>query len=132
MLRWLLYLTPLLLAASGPTQVAPGITLIAGRNDGPRQPDGNSIFIAAPEGWVLVDTGRHRAHQDKLIAFARASKRPVAAIVNTHWHLDHSGGNAEIGEVWPDAQLYASRAKRTRQRLQRLRVTSPRWMIARR
>jgi glyoxylase-like metal-dependent hydrolase (beta-lactamase superfamily II) len=110
MLRWLLFLSPLLLVASGPTQIAPGITFIAGRTDGPRQPDGNSVFIAAPDGWILVDTGRHRAHQDQLIAFARASGRPVAAIVNTHWHLDHSGGNAEIRAVWPDAKLFTSRA----------------------
>lgn len=110
MSRWLLCFTPLLIGASAPVPVASGIILIEGRTDGPRQPDGNSVFIAAPDGWILVDTGRHREHQDKLIAFARQSGRPVAAIINTHWHLDHSGGNAEIGAVWPGAPLYTSRA----------------------
>jgi glyoxylase-like metal-dependent hydrolase (beta-lactamase superfamily II) len=73
-------------------------------------PDGNSVYLDAPEGLILVDTGRHPAHQEKLIAFAEERNAPVAAIVNTHWHLDHAGGNAEIKAVWPDAPLYTSTA----------------------
>ena len=73
-------------------------------------PDGNSIFLDAPGGLILVDTGRHPAHQAKLLAFARDRGRPIAAIVNTHWHLDHSGGNAEIRAAFPAAPFFASRA----------------------
>jgi glyoxylase-like metal-dependent hydrolase (beta-lactamase superfamily II) len=73
-------------------------------------PDGNSIFLDAPEGLILVDTGRHPAHQEKLVSFAKEYGGRIAAIVNTHWHLDHAGGNAEINAVWPDAPLYASTA----------------------
>ena len=36
-----------------------------------REPDGNSIFLDAPEGLILVDTGRHPEHQERLIAYAR-------------------------------------------------------------
>ena len=34
-------------------------------------PDGNSIFLGAPKGLVLVDTGRHPEHAGKLLAYAR-------------------------------------------------------------
>lgn len=75
-----------------------------------RGPDGNSVFLDAPAGLILVDTGRHPAHQEKLLAYAKARGRPIAAIVNTHWHLDHSGGNAEIRAAFPEAPVYASTA----------------------
>ena len=89
-------------AASGAER--PGWHLVPGSFAPGRGPDGNSVFLDAPDGLILVDTGRHPAHQDKLIAYARARGRPIAAIVNTHWHLDHSGGNAEIRAAYPRAQ----------------------------
>ncbi len=86
--------------------------LIPGQIDpGGRQgPDGNSVFIDAPDGLILVDTGRHPEHSAALLAYARQRGRPIAAIVNTHWHLDHSTGNTEIRAAFPDAPLYASNA----------------------
>src|SRR6185436_4924923 len=73
-------------------------------------PDGNSIILRAPRGLIVVDTGRHTEHQDKLLAFAKQAGAPIAAIVNTHWHLDHSGGNAELRAVYPAAEIVATRA----------------------
>lgn len=93
-----------------PVTIAPGVSMIAGSNAPGRQPDGNSILIEAPGGLILVDTGRHKAHQDAILGFAKARRKAIAAIVNTHWHLDHSGGNAEIRAAFPDAPLYASTA----------------------
>ncbi|MGH8194868.1 MAG: MBL fold metallo-hydrolase [Woeseiaceae bacterium] len=84
--------------------------VIAGGFAPGRGPDGNSIFFDAPEGLILVDTGRHLEHRETLLAFAKDRGQPIAAIVNTHWHLDHSGGNAEIKAVYPDAPLYTSTA----------------------
>lgn len=75
-----------------------------------RGPDGNSVFIEAPDGLILVDTGRHPEHRDLLLAYARQRGRPIAAIVNTHWHLDHTTGNAELRAAFPRAEVYASRA----------------------
>lgn len=34
-------------------------------------PDGNSVFLDAPDGLILVDTGRHPAHQEKVVVFAK-------------------------------------------------------------
>src|SRR6185295_13078325 len=88
----------------------PEPTVIAGAFPTDRGPDGNSIILRAPRGLIVVDTGRHPAHQDKLLAFARQAGAPIAAIVNTHWHLDHSGGNAALRKVYPGAEIIATRA----------------------
>lgn len=84
--------------------------LIPGAWNPPSGPDGNSVLIDAPAGLILVDTGRHPQHQEAILAAARARGRAIAAIVNTHWHLDHSGGNAEIRAVFPGIPLYGSDA----------------------
>ena len=73
-------------------------------------PDGNSIFLDAPDGLILIDTGRHPAHAEKLLAFAKERGKPIAAIVNTHWHLDHTTGNYDIRQAYPDAKVYATTA----------------------
>lgn len=75
-----------------------------------RQPDGNTIVFENAEGLTVVDTGRHPAHQAKILDHARARGKPIVAIVNTHWHLDHSGGNAELRAVFPNAKLYTATA----------------------
>lgn len=97
-------------ARAEPVAVAPGITMIPGSSQPGRQPDGNSVLIDAPHGLILVDSGRHNEHQHAILAFAKARRKPVAAIVNTHWHLDHSGGNAEIRAAFPSVPLLASMA----------------------
>jgi glyoxylase-like metal-dependent hydrolase (beta-lactamase superfamily II) len=98
------------LAARAPA--SPGWRLIPGQIDpqGRKGPDGNSIFLEAPQGLILVDTGRHPEHAAALLAYARARGRPIAALFNTHWHLDHSTGNTEIRAAFPAAPLYASNA----------------------
>lgn len=96
--------------AAGAAVPGAAYEVIPGSFEPGRGPDGNSVFLDAPEGLILVDTGRHPAHQEKLLAYARERGRPIAAIVNTHWHLDHSGGNAEIRAAYPRAEVYASTA----------------------
>jgi glyoxylase-like metal-dependent hydrolase (beta-lactamase superfamily II) len=88
----------------------PELTVIPGAFPTDRGPDGNSIILRAPRGLIVVDTGRHPLHTDKLIAFARLAGAPIAAIINTHWHLDHSGGNARIRAAYPGAELIATHA----------------------
>jgi glyoxylase-like metal-dependent hydrolase (beta-lactamase superfamily II) len=93
-----------------PREIAHGVTLIPGGFLPGRGPDGNTIILDAPAGLIVVDTGRHAWHSDAILAFARARGRPIAAIVNTHWHLDHSSGNARLEAQFPHAPLYATSA----------------------
>jgi glyoxylase-like metal-dependent hydrolase (beta-lactamase superfamily II) len=84
--------------------------LVPGTWTPPSGPNGNSVLIDAPEGQILVDTGRHPAHQEAILAAARARGKPIAAIVNTHWHLDHTGGNAEVRAAHPGIPIHGSEA----------------------
>jgi glyoxylase-like metal-dependent hydrolase (beta-lactamase superfamily II) len=96
--------------AGAATLVAPGTYLIEGETPPNRQPDGNSIVIDAPRGLIVFDTGRHVEHAQKVLDFAREQNRPIAAIINSHWHLDHVGGNPRLRAMFPDIRVYASSA----------------------
>jgi glyoxylase-like metal-dependent hydrolase (beta-lactamase superfamily II) len=89
---------------------APPPHYIAGAVTGARAPDGASVIFEAENGLVVVDTGRHPDHQQKILDFARMRAKPVVAIVNTHWHLDHTGGNAELRAAFPDLRIYGTNA----------------------
>jgi glyoxylase-like metal-dependent hydrolase (beta-lactamase superfamily II) len=75
-----------------------------------RGPDGNTTIIDAPDGLIVIDTGRHSQITDAIVAFATARQRPIAVIVNTHWHLDHSSGNGRLKALYPKARLYTTTA----------------------
>jgi glyoxylase-like metal-dependent hydrolase (beta-lactamase superfamily II) len=96
------------LAAS--TRLAPDIDLIYGAYVPDEQPDGNSIVIRAPNGLIVIDTGRHVQHTQNIIDFAQQTNRPIRAIINSHWHLDHVGGDSRIRTLYPEVQIYASDA----------------------
>lgn len=81
-----------------------------GHIDLARGPDGNTVILDAPEGLIVVDTGRHPDHAARIAQFAQGTGKPVAAIVNTHWHLDHTTGNRDLKLAWPGAQVIATDA----------------------
>jgi glyoxylase-like metal-dependent hydrolase (beta-lactamase superfamily II)/tetratricopeptide (TPR) repeat protein len=91
-------------------EVAPGVHVLRGRFVLTEQPDGNTTILRAPEGLVVVDTGRHAAHTQRIVDFASAAGQPVAAVVNTHWHLDHIGGDVMLRRFFPGLKVYASTA----------------------
>jgi len=101
-----------LLASSGPAAAqghAPYV-LQPGHIDLAAGPDGNTVILDAPQGLVVVDTGRHARHAEAIVEHARAVGQPVAAVVNTHWHLDHTTGNRDVLAAYPQAQLVATGA----------------------
>jgi glyoxylase-like metal-dependent hydrolase (beta-lactamase superfamily II) len=96
--------------ASAATLIAAGTYLVEGQTAPNRQPDCNSIIIEAPRGLIVFDTGRHPEHTQQLLDFARKQGRPIAAIINSHWHLDHVGGNPLLRAAFPGIEVYASDA----------------------
>jgi len=96
--------------ASAASLIAPGTYLIEGEATPHRQPDGNSIIIAAPKGLIVFDTGRHKEHAQQVLDFARGQNHPITAIINSNWHLDHVGGNPRLRAEFPDIRVYASSA----------------------
>ena len=97
-------------AASGATELAHDVDLIPGTFVAGTQPDGNTVVLRGTDGFIVFDTGRHPEHTQKIIDFATAAKQPVAAIVNSHWHLDHVGGNVLLRKTYPNVRVYASPA----------------------
>lgn len=98
------------LAGFGGPAMAADYLLVPGSFVPNKGPDGNSVLLDTASGLILVDTGRHPAHRDKLLAYAKERGRPIRAIFNTHWHLDHTTGNAEIRAVFPEARVYGTSA----------------------
>ena len=99
----------LLMTACAPLPSAPAV-IQPGHIDLVRGPDGNTVILDAQDGLVVVDTGRHPEHSKAILNHARTVGKPIVAIVNTHWHLDHTTGNRDILAAFPAAQVVASRA----------------------
>ena len=81
------------LAVSGPavTALSDKLALIAGAG-------GNVLALHGDAGILLVDSGapkRVKQLQSALKMFGRDAK--VRTVINTHWHLDHTGGNDVFG-----------------------------------
>jgi glyoxylase-like metal-dependent hydrolase (beta-lactamase superfamily II) len=104
----------MILAMSGPVAAAPrlpaGYHLIPGAVPLDLSPDSNSIVIDAPRGLIVVDTGRYPQHSQRILDYAKQRGKPIVAIVNTHWHMDHTTGNADIRAIYPKSQVYQSNA----------------------
>ena len=56
----------------------------------------NCGLVETDAGLVAIDTGVDRGAANKILRHAEELGRPLAAIVNTHAHADHHGGNAQL------------------------------------
>jgi glyoxylase-like metal-dependent hydrolase (beta-lactamase superfamily II) len=62
--------------------------------------EANMLLLRTPAGGVLVDSGA--PGQAKALSQAVADElggEPLAALFNTHWHLDHTGANDVFGKA---------------------------------
>jgi len=97
-------------AAASEVELAPGVRLLAGAFVAGTQPDGNTVVFSAPAGLVVFDAGRHVEQTRKILALSREIGAPIAALVNSHWHLDHSGGDVLLRREVPGLKVWASDA----------------------
>jgi len=82
--------------APGPVvqSLAPNLYAYVSDNDG----SANSTFLVGPSSILIVDSGLNKTEGEKLLGEIRKiSPKPVAYIVNTHYHPDHQGGNGVFG-----------------------------------
>lgn len=91
-------------------ELAEGVWFLKGDLGRGRQPDGNSVVFQTSEGLVVVDTGRHDWHRIGLERLIVDQGGRLAAIVNTHWHLDHIIGNGPLKRDHPNARVHATGA----------------------
>ena len=72
------------------TPLRDGLTQIGGAG-------GNVVVLRSADGLLMVDSGAAE-HAQRLTAFVaeQFESAPVRILFNTHWHLDHTGGNDSI------------------------------------
>jgi glyoxylase-like metal-dependent hydrolase (beta-lactamase superfamily II) len=65
--------------------------------------DLNVGVVIAEDGVLVIDTRASHAEADQLLAdLATLTKEPVRWVIDTHWHWDHTFGNARFpgAEIW--------------------------------
>jgi cyclase len=58
---------------------------------------GDVTAIADDVSTLVIDSGLSSRETELSEAIFKATGRPVTRLVNTHWHFDHTGGNAYFG-----------------------------------
>jgi glyoxylase-like metal-dependent hydrolase (beta-lactamase superfamily II) len=60
---------------------------------------GNVAVLTGPDGKVLVDAGIGVSRPQVTRALADLGADPVTHLINTHWHFDHTDGNAWLNSA---------------------------------
>jgi glyoxylase-like metal-dependent hydrolase (beta-lactamase superfamily II) len=60
---------------------------------------GNIAVLTGPDGKVLVDAGISVSRPQITKALADLGADPVTHLINTHWHFDHTDGNAWLNSL---------------------------------
>jgi glyoxylase-like metal-dependent hydrolase (beta-lactamase superfamily II) len=71
---------------------------------------GNTTALVTSQGVVLVDDKFEIDHENILAQLKKVTSQPVRYVINTHYHGDHSGGNAKLQAL--GAQVVTSEAAR--------------------
>ena len=69
-----------------PQPLRGGISLLRG-------PFGNILVLVQPDGALVVESGLREARPQIQGAIASLTSATPAALINTHWHVDHTDGN---------------------------------------
>jgi glyoxylase-like metal-dependent hydrolase (beta-lactamase superfamily II) len=75
---------------------------------------GNIVVLAEPEEVLLVDSGLFGARV--AAAVASLTSAPIAYLVNTHWHFDHTDANARLAEEGATILAHANTRRHLSQR----------------
>src|SRR5215472_16725218 len=92
-------------------------------------PDGgkagsNAGFVVGSTGVVVIDTFLTPASaRDLLAEIRKVTNLPIRFVVNTHYHLDHTGGNSVFAEA--GATILAHRNVRAWLRTENLKFFGP-------
>ena len=81
----------------------------------------NVLILPGDKDVLIVDDQRRSNLAETLAGVRQVSDKPVRYVIDTHWHLDHSGGNGSFAAA--GAQIIA-------QRNVRVRRSTPQFMAA--
>jgi glyoxylase-like metal-dependent hydrolase (beta-lactamase superfamily II) len=100
-------------------EIAPGVHLLGMPTDYAGPAISNVSIIEQRNGLVVIDSGATVAHGRALVAFIRSiSRKPVKAVLITHWHNDHPLGISAIRDAWPRVRVISARARHDQRRVQ--------------
>lgn len=71
---------------------------------------GNVAVYITNEGVILIDDKFDRDHENIVDAVKGVTSEPIKYVINTHYHQDHSGGNAKF---LPTAEIISTAMART-------------------
>jgi glyoxylase-like metal-dependent hydrolase (beta-lactamase superfamily II) len=71
---------------------------------------GNTTVLVTNEGVVLVDDKFEIDHEGIMAQLKKITNQPVKYVISTHYHADHSGGNAKLQAL--NAQVITSQQAR--------------------
>lgn len=92
-------------------QVAPGVHLLAMPAEYRGAATGNITIVEQSRGVVVIDSGLTRADGRRAVDYIRSfTRRPVTALLYTHWHNDHPQGGSEIRAAWPGVRIISTAA----------------------
>jgi cyclase len=75
------------------TELSPGISVLMG-------PGGNITVLNAGEGSLMIDSGIPSRSADVIAGATKAAGNAIPrTLINTHWHFDHTGGNAALAQA---------------------------------
>ena len=84
---------------------------------------GNVAFYATSEGVILVDDKFPQNVEEILAKVKSVTDKPVRYVLNTHYHGDHTGGNAKLlptAEIFAHANARRSMVEKNQPGLQRV------------
>ncbi len=73
-------------------EVKPGIHMLMGEG-------GNILVSSGTDGVFMIDDQFAPLTEKIKTAIASFTSGKIRFVINTHWHLDHTGGNENIGEA---------------------------------
>ncbi len=75
---------------------------------------GNMVAQNGPDGKLLIDSSAATAASRLRETLGRLGPHPIKLLINTHWHYDHTDGNAALHD---DAGAFIIAQENTRKRL---------------
>src|SRR6185503_5974900 len=72
----------------------------------------NVLILPGDKDVLIVDDQRRSNLAETLAGVRQVSDKPVRTVIDTHWHLDHSGGNGSFAAA--GAEIIAQRNVRVR------------------
>jgi len=69
----------------------------------------NSVVVVGKDDVTVFDTNT-RAKTARLVIdeIRKLTDKPVRTVVNSHWHMDHWGGNDEYAKAFPGVRIVAT------------------------